>query len=156
MVESKVIKIKTNPLKFGDLFGGAGGLSTGFHLGGFKSVFFNEINSTSAQTHLANFPDSIPFVRPIQDLTAKMICREAGVGKGDLDVMIGGPPCQGFSINAPNRNTEDPRNGLFQHYVRLVLEGLRPKFILMENVPGLLSLDNGQTLKKVKNAFTPF
>ncbi|RDJ93959.1 DNA cytosine methyltransferase, partial [Lacticaseibacillus rhamnosus] len=64
--------------------------------------------------------------------------------KYDLDVLIGGPPCQGFSINAPLRSSEAERNQLFQHYGRLVLEGLRPKVIVMENVTGMLSLGGGR------------
>ncbi len=67
--------------------------------------------------------------------------------------MVGGPPCQGFSINAPVRSTEDPRNILFHHYVRLVLEGIRPKFVVLENVPGLVSFNNGKTLQDVVTAF---
>ena len=67
--------------------------------------------------------------------------------------MVGGPPCQGFSIYAPVRSQSDPRNHLFRHYIRLVLEGLRPKIIVMENVPGLVSLDSGHTLQSVLAAF---
>jgi DNA (cytosine-5)-methyltransferase 1 len=140
-------------LTFGDLFAGAGGLSVGFHNAGFESVFFNEIDETAGATHKFNFPTSVAFVRPIQDLTAKLIRAETNLGMNDLDVMVGGPPCQGFSINAPVRSQKDPRNSLFHNYVRLVLEGIKPKFILMENVPGLISLDGGQTLKGVIRAF---
>jgi DNA (cytosine-5)-methyltransferase 1 len=137
----------------GDLFGGAGGLSLGFRLSGYDTVFFNEIDEKVSETHALNFKESIPFVCPIENLRARDIMKEINCKSGELDIIIGGPPCQGFSINAPARTSGDPRNGLFQHYVRLVLEGLKPKFVLMENVPGLISLDKGKTLKKIVESF---
>lgn len=150
--------MKKHPLKktrllYGDLFAGAGGLSVGFHAAGFTPVFYNDIDRQASETFAYNFPAVVPFVSPIQKLTAKSIRKETALGRGNLDVMIGGPPCQGFSINAPIRSESDPRNHLFHHYVRLVLEGLRPKFIVMENVPGLVSLDGGATLRNVLTAF---
>lgn len=141
-------------LTSGALFAGAGGLATGFYQAGFTPVFFNEVDSKAAQTFQYNFPASTSFVCPIQELSAQGIRDACAFDVDDLDVMIGGPPCQGFSINAPVRSDSDPRNSLFRHYVRIVLEGLRPKFIVMENVPGLISLDEGKTLRDVVAAFT--
>ena len=137
----------------GDLFSGAGGLSIGFHTAGFTPAFFNDIDLDSANTFQANFPSTVPFVGPIQELSANVIRERTRLGSAALDVMIGGPPCQGFSINAPIRSQKDPRNHLFYHYARLVLEGLRPNFVVMENVPGLVSLDGGKTLESVLAAF---
>lgn len=139
-------------LTCGALFAGAGGFTTGFSLAGFRPLFFNEMDSQAAQTFHHNFPAVVPFVCPVQQLSARNI-QAALVDEQELDVMIGGPPCQGFSINAPVRSDDDPRNSLFRHYARIVLEGLRPKFIVMENVPGLISLDGGKTLKDVVTAF---
>jgi len=136
-----------------DLFAGAGGLAVGFELAGFRTAFFNEVDPAAAATFTANFPRATPFVCPIEDLTADQIIEQTEINGHDLDVMIGGPPCQGFSINAPIRSRRDPRNHLFQHYARLVLEGIRPKFVVLENVPGLLSLDKGRTLRDVQTAF---
>ncbi len=144
---------KETDLLSGDLFSGAGGLSIGFHTAGFTPVFFNDIDLDSANTFHANFPAATPFVGPIQELSASIIRERTRLGAATLDVMIGGPPCQGFSINAPIRSQEDPRNHLFHHYVRLVLEGLRPNFVVMENVPGLVSLDGGKSLESVLAAF---
>ena len=144
---------KETSLLSGDLFSGAGGLSIGFHTVGFTPIFFNDIDLDSANTFQANFPSSVPFVGPIQELSARAIRERTGLGSTTLDVMIGGPPCQGFSINAPIRSQKDPRNHLFHHYVRLVLEGLRPNFVVMENVPGLVSLDGGKSLESVLAAF---
>src|SRR5579885_967145 len=145
-------KDRQHGLTCGALFAGAGGFATGFSLAGFRPTFFNEMNAQAAQTFRYNFPEAVPFVCPVQALSARTVQTALGE-KQELDVMIGGPPCQGFSINAPVRSDDDPRNDLFRHYVRIVLEGLRPKFIVMENVPGLISLDGGKTLKDVIAAF---
>ena len=141
------------PLTSGDLFAGAGGLSVGFHQAGFSSIFFNEFEPQFGETYCVNFPQTTPFVCPIETLTAARIRDNTSLHDGTLDVMIGGPPCQGFSINAPLRSEDDPRNHLFRHYVRLVLEGLRPKFVVLENVPGLVSFANGKTFKDISKAF---
>ena len=82
----------------GDLFAGAGGLSVGFHQQGFRSIFFNEIDPVASETYRANFPDTAPFIQPIEELTAEQIREESGLEDRELDVMVGGPPCQGFSI----------------------------------------------------------
>jgi len=136
-----------------DLFAGAGGFSVGFHRAGFKSVFFNEISEAASEVYRHNFPEAVPFVCPIQELTTRRILGETSSEADELDVLCGGPPCQGFSINAPIRSEEDSRNHLFRHYVRLVLEGLRPKFVVLENVPGLVSFSEGKTLSNVVTAF---
>ena len=136
-----------------DLFAGAGGLAAGFHAAGFSCKFFNEIDPQASRSFEANFPRAVPFVCPIQELTAQHVLAACHLHAEELDVVVGGPPCQGFSIYAPRRSQDDSRNHLFRHYVRLVLEGMRPKFILMENVPGLVSLDSGRTLEAVITAF---
>ncbi len=154
--KSSVFSLAKKPkykFKCADLFSGAGGLSVGFHSVGFESVFFNEIDQGFAKTFASNFPSSLPFIGPVQELDAKEIMSQCGLEEGELDCIIGGPPCQGFSIYAPKRSADDQRNHLFRHYIRLVLDGLKPKFILMENVPGLVSLDSGQTLNDVIESF---
>jgi DNA (cytosine-5)-methyltransferase 1 len=110
-------------MKCGDLFAGAGGLSAGFHEAGFRSLFFSEWDEDAAATYRLNFPDAVPFVGDIRALTAEAVLAACPEAAG-LDVLAGGPPCQGFSINAPVRDAGDPRNHLFREYVRL-LEGLR-------------------------------
>lgn len=136
-----------------DLFAGAGGLAVGFHAAGFGCRFFNEIDSQASVTFKINFPHAVPFVCAIEELAAQDVLSDCSLHSEELDIVVGGPPCQGFSIYAPRRSQDDSRNHLFRHYVRLVLEGMRPKFILMENVPGLVSLDGGQTLQNVVGAF---
>jgi DNA (cytosine-5)-methyltransferase 1 len=141
------------PMLMADLFSGAGGLSLGFSMEGSQSVFFNDIDAECAFTFQRNFPDAKPLVAPIQEISASDVFESTGIGPEDLDVLVGGPPCQGFSINAPSRSTADERNHLFRHYARLVLEGIRPKFIVFENVPGLVSFNGGKTLADVCSEF---
>ena len=136
-----------------DFFAGAGGLSLGFAEAGYRIAFANELVPDYATTYEQNHPDTRVFRADIRDLTTKDIFRATGLAKNDVDLLFGGPPCQGFSINAPTRSTGDERNQLFRHYGRLVLEGLRPKVIVMENVPGMLSLDQGQFIRDVYSLF---
>jgi DNA (cytosine-5)-methyltransferase 1 len=93
-----------------DLFCGAGGLSFGFMLAGFNVAFGNDVNQDCYRTYDLNHPGTQFFPCSIEDLTTEEVLRTTGIGKADVDVLIGGPPCQGFSINAPKRSLEDDRN----------------------------------------------
>jgi len=150
---SNEIPAQMNELVAADLFSGAGGLSLGFQQAGFRVAFANDINAEYAFTYQKNHPDTRFFVESIEDLSASDIFSATGLRKNELDVLIGGPPCQGFSINAPKRTLDDARNHLFHHYGRLVLEGIRPKVVVMENVPGMLSLDGGGFVKEIYQLF---
>lgn len=136
-----------------DLFCGAGGLSLGFQEAGFHIAFANDINEEYANTYRLNHDGTTFFCESIEDLRAADIFKQTGLGKAEIDLLIGGPPCQGFSINAPKRSLEDDRNHLFREYGRLVLEGLRPKVIVMENVPGMVSLDGGRFIRDIYALF---
>lgn len=136
-----------------DLFCGAGGLSVGFVKAGFHIAFANDINPDCARTYTHNHPHTEFFHDSIENLSARQIFKATGLRRGDIDVLIGGPPCQGFSINAPKRDVRDKRNYLFKHYGRLVLEGLRPKVIVMENVPGMLSFEDGSFVHAIYEVF---
>lgn len=136
-----------------DLFSGAGGLSYGFRQAGFRIAFANDINPEYANTYEQNHPAVEFFCNSIEDLTATDIFRQTGLRKNEIDLLIGGPPCQGFSINAPKRSHDDDRNHLFEHYGRLVLEGLRPKVVVMENVPGMISLNRGKFIQAIYGLF---
>jgi|DewCreStandDraft_4_1066084.scaffolds.fasta_scaffold13472_4 DNA (cytosine-5)-methyltransferase 1 len=136
-----------------DLFCGAGGLSLGFQEAGFHIAFANDINEEYANTYRLNHDGTTFFCESIEDLKAADVFKRTGLGKAEIDVLIGGPPCQGFSINAPKRSLEDDRNHLFREYGRLVLEGLRPKVIVMENVPGMVSLDGGRFIRDIYALF---
>lgn len=118
-----------------DLFAGAGGLSLGFEQAGFDVAAAVEIDPVHCATHEFNFPYSTAICASVVDLTGEQIRRKAGLVGRDVDVVVGGAPCQGFSMIG-KRALDDPRNLLVSHYVRLVQE-LSPKFCVFENVRGL-------------------
>ncbi|WP_455608215.1 DNA cytosine methyltransferase [Bacteroides rodentium] len=138
-------------LQFIDLFAGAGGLSEGLTEAGFHSLFANEIVHTYAQTYARNHIGSKLDTADIRQLDADKIREDLGMEKGQLDLIAGGPPCQGFSINAPVRSVSDQRNHLFREYLRFV-EAFAPKAVLIENVPGLVSFEQGETLHAILQA----
>lgn len=119
-----------------DLFAGAGGLSLGAARAGFKVAAAIENDEFAIETHRKNFPSTNHSHNDIADLKGGDLLELAGLGKGNLDGIIGGPPCQGFS-DIGERKADDDRNKLFYHFFRLVRE-TRPKFFLAENVPGIL------------------
>ncbi len=134
-----------------DLFAGAGGLSEGLHTAGFKSLYANEIKIRYSETYAFNHPATIIDSRDIRKVDAKHMRENLGLRRGDLDLIAGGPPCQGFSINAPKRSVDDERNHLFKEYLRFVDEFL-PRSVLIENVPGLVSFEGGMTLLAILTA----
>ena len=143
----------TSELIAADLFCGAGGLSLGFEDAGFQIAFANDLDEDCERTYVENNPGTTFIPGSIEGVTARDIFKRTGLGRGDIDILIGGPPCQGFSINAPKRDRRDARNYLFEHYGRLVLEGLRPKVVVMENVPGMLSLGQGHFVESIYTLF---
>ena len=122
-----------------DLFCGAGGLTEGLKQAGFNVVGAVEIDPTVSRAYRMNHPESRLWNRPIQDLKAKEIFNALRIEKGELDLLAGCPPCQGFSSlrtkNAAS-SVDDERNDLVFQMLRLT-EELLPKAILIENVPGL-------------------
>lgn len=135
-------------LKMIDLFSGAGGLSEGLRQAGFHSLYANEVIKTYSETYARNHPDTLVDQRDIRSVDAKSIRQKLKLEQGDLDLIAGGPPCQGFSINAPIRSNDDSRNHLFREFIRFVDE-FQPKAVLIENVPGLVSFENGMTLQAI-------
>jgi DNA (cytosine-5)-methyltransferase 1 len=131
-----------------DLFCGAGGLTEGFRQGGFRCLYGNDNNTFAIETFKRNHPDTLADLSPIEQLDARLVRRKLGLRKGELSVLTGGPPCQGFSINAPERFLDDPRNALFKHYLRFVDE-FEPQTLVFENVPGMLSLADGHIFERV-------
>ncbi len=134
-----------------DLFCGAGGITEGFRRAGFQCLYANDINQWAIETFRANHPTTLADASAIESVDVPKLRTELGVRKGHLDVLVGGPPCQGFSINAPERFLEDERNSLFRHYVRF-LDEFQPKALLFENVPGMLSLGNGIIFERITAA----
>lgn len=132
--------MKKNSLTFVDLFSGAGGLLQGFLDQGFKPIFALENWKPAIVTHGVNFPNVPVIDKDIREVSKREVSRILNGRK--VDVVIGGPPCQGFSTIG-NRDPEDRRNNLVLEFVRFV-EILKPRFFLMENVRGLVSAANGR------------
>lgn len=140
--------MKNQNLRMVDLFSGAGGLSEGLKEAGFRSVYANEINKRYSETYAANHPETLVEAKDIRLIDAEKTRRRLGLKKGELDLVAGGPPCQGFSINAPSRSADDNRNHLFRHFLKFV-EAFEPRSVLIENVPGLVSFEGGSTLEAI-------
>jgi len=122
-----------------DLFNGAGGMSTGFEMAGFEVALGVEYIPRFAETFALNHPNSTSLCIDIRELSNEQLLEHID-GK-EIDVVTGGPPCQGFS-GAGRRDPKDPRNSLFMDYVRVV-KTIKPKYFVMENVPGILTMKNG-------------
>lgn len=140
-----------NTLTMLDLFAGAGGLSEGLSEAGFHSLFASEIVPVYANTYKLNHPGAKVFTADIRSLDADEVLADLGLERGQLDLLAGGPPCQGFSINAPVRSILDQRNHLFKEYLRFV-DTFAPRAVLIENVPGLVSFEHGATLHAILDA----
>lgn len=136
-----------------DLFSGAGGLHIGFERAGYEIKLCIDNDKLVERTHKRNFPN-IPMInRDIRTISSDEI--RTYLDANTVDVIIGGPPCQGFSTigkrvssDPEKRAKQDPRNELVLTYAKLIRE-LRPKFIVMENVKGILTLQGGEYLKNV-------
>lgn len=132
----------------GDLFAGVGGMSEGFRMAGYDIAFAVEFDKDIAGAYQLNHKGT--------DVRAENICEidvEALHNKHPhVDVIIGGPPCQGFSQKGKRLSLNDPRNFLFQQYVRFVAE-FKPKYFVLENVPGIITTSNGYFKDQIVDAF---
>jgi len=137
----------SNSLTAIDLFAGAGGISQGLIDAGYKLIAATDFNAAAARTYRRNFPDHALLEGDIRELSGRDISLETGIRRRDLDLLIGGPPCQGFSIIG-SRVVFDPRNDLFREFLRIASD-LQPRCVVMENVPGLATLANGQILEHI-------
>jgi DNA (cytosine-5)-methyltransferase 1 len=129
-----------------DLFSGAGGASLGIVQAGFDLRFAVEMDPYAARTHQDHLP-GVLIDTDIQTLDEREFLRATGGAIGELDLLFAGPPCQGFSMIGP-REISDLRNSLFQEVLRTTA-ALRPKAVVIENVPGLLTLDDGRYLTSI-------
>jgi DNA (cytosine-5)-methyltransferase 1 len=135
-----------------DLFCGAGGIAEGFRQAGYRCLYGNDCMREAIETFALNHPDALNEARDVEEVDPAEVRKRLHLRKGALDVLVGGPPCQGFSINAPERFLSDPRNKLFKDYLRF-LDEFRPKAFLFENVPGLLSLGDGRVFRQILREF---
>jgi DNA (cytosine-5)-methyltransferase 1 len=135
-----------------DLFAGVGGLSLGFEAAGFDVVAAVEFDPVHAAAHEYNFPYAKTFCVDMNKLeTSELKNALDEKGYEELDMLVGGPPCQGFSTMG-KRNLDDPRNKLVFEYLRVV-QDLRPKYFILENVPGMIA---GKQIKFVEELVDEF
>jgi DNA (cytosine-5)-methyltransferase 1 len=131
-----------------DLFSGAGGLSCGLEWAGFQPLLANELVPQYAKTYQANHPNTEVITGDIRTVCELSLKQRLGISEGEIDLVAGGPPCQGFSINAPIRTLDDARNHLFRDFLRIV-SSIKPKAVLIENVPGIISLGRGTVVEQI-------
>ena len=124
------------------LFCGAGGLDMGFERAGFRTIWANDFDPDACKTHE-------------QWSTAKVVCGDVAKIDAatipDADIMLGGFPCQGFSLSGP-RKIDDSRNVLYKHYVRIV-KAKKPLMFVGENVKGLLTMGGGSIIDAIVEGF---
>lgn len=133
-----------------EVFAGAGGLAEGFSEAGFAPLVATDFDRDASATFRLNFPEARFIERGIEQVSSEELLDLAHLNKGDLDVLLGGPPCQAFSVYNHQRGFHDERSGLFREYLRVVA-ALMPKLVVMENVTGMFSLGNGRAIDEIHN-----
>jgi DNA (cytosine-5)-methyltransferase 1 len=139
-----------------DLFCGTGGFSKGFeNAGGFEVVHGIDLLPTAVETFSANHEKALAVAGDIRAVRRREISEATKLGRGDVDVIIGGPPCQGFSSIRPFRSSleDDPRNSLFEEFASYV-NYFRPKIFVLENVVGLATFEKGRTIEQISETFS--
>lgn len=126
------------------LFSGAGGLDLGLIQAGHQIIWANDIDSDSCETYKSNISSHI-ICSDISSINTEDI--------PDCDVVVGGFPCQGFSVANLRRDADDDRNKLYKHFYRII-KGKKPEYFIAENVRGILSLDNGNAIKRIIKDFS--
>ena len=101
------------------LFSGCGGSSLGYRLAGYRELYAVDWDKTAGTSFQKNFPDVKFYLGDIKELSSERILKETGLSKGELDVLDGSPPCQGFSTAKGKRRLDDDRNFLFKEYFRI-------------------------------------
>lgn len=129
------------------LFAGCGGLDLGFHNAGYRTVWANDIDEWAVKTFQRNFPDSIVLQKNIGEIDP-----ETDKTIPDCDLMLGGFPCQDFSVIWKRPGLNGNRGNLYKHYLRFI-DAKRPKAFLAENVKGLLTANKGQAIKEILERF---
>ncbi len=131
-----------------DLFCGAGGLSEGLRQAGFHVLAGNDFDEAAGATYAATHNEARFLGGPIERLSDRDFLKASGLRRGELDVLAGGPPCQAYSVYNHQRGMHDTRSTLFREYIRLV-EGLGPKWVVMENVTGIYSAGGGMAFRSI-------
>ena len=144
-----------NKLRVLDLFCGTGGFSKGFeNEGSFQVVFGIDVSDVAIETFRANHPAALSIAQDIRSTHACVVSEQIKLSRGEIDVIIAGPPCQGFSSIRPHRSSErqDPRNDLFRDFAAYI-DWFRPPLFVLENVVGLATFNGGQTLEVIRETF---
>jgi DNA (cytosine-5)-methyltransferase 1 len=131
-----------------ELFCGCGGTSLGFEMAGYDVVLGLDIHSPSIETFKINHPHATTILGDIRTVESETIKKL--IGNRAIDVLIGGVPCQGFSLNNKKRNSEDERNFLYKEFIRIAKD-LKPKAIVIENVSGMKSTKNGEFVNSIES-----
>jgi DNA (cytosine-5)-methyltransferase 1 len=131
-----------------DLFCGAGGLSEGFRQAGYHVLAGNDFFEAAGETYAQTHQEAEFLPGPIQDYSANDFLKAAGLARGELDVLVGGPPCQGFSVYNHQRGLHDERSSLYREYLRVV-GGLQPNWVVLENVTGMTSAGGGAAVAAI-------
>ncbi|MTJ53621.1 DNA cytosine methyltransferase [Anabaena sp. UHCC 0253] len=135
-----------------DLFSGAGGLTTGFHLAGFEALCAIDANKKALATYQHNYPNTKVIHQDIREVNPSELRHNLGLEREQLQAIIGGPPCQGFSRNIPAeyRYIDDPQNQLYKSFLDFVKE-FKPLYVIMENVPEILTAYKGLFKYQITN-----
>lgn len=132
-----------------DLFSGIGGLSEGFREAGYTISVANEIDEQIALSYKKNFSETVMINEDITNLEISKVFNKYK----NTDVVLGGPPCQGFSQKGKRLSLKDPRNYLFKYFADVV-NYIKPTYFVMENVPNLLTTSNGYFKKEINDIFS--
>jgi len=149
-IDTTRIKISSNTYNFIDLFSGCGGITCGFVQAGFSPVLGIEVDPATSSTYRHNFPNSIHIegkVEEVDTVTVRSLLHDKVV-----HIVCAGFPCPGFSV-AGQRIVNDSRNVLYKQVIRFTRE-LEPWFVVMENVPGFVTLNNGSYLENIVKEFS--
>ena len=148
MAKRREAKTQERPLRCLDLFCGAGGLSCGLHEAGLETVLGIDFDAAAIHTFNENHIGK-GIVADIEKFSSDDVRRLCG---GPVDLVVGGPPCQGFSLSG-HRAEDDKRNRLYKSFVRIVRD-LKPEGFVLENVPGLVSLFDGRAKDSIVREFS--
>lgn len=138
-----------------DLFCGTGGFSKGFeNAGGFRVIYGIDVLPESVETFKLNHPRALAVAGDVREVRRRDVAARLPVGRGEISLIVGGPPCQGFSSIRPFRSSDedDPRNSLFEEFAAY-LNYFRPPAFVFENVVGLATHKKGATLDLMQTCF---
>lgn len=141
MSRAKQTFVECSPVNVISLFSGAGGCSLGLRQAGFQVKLAADIDPMACKSYEANLPGSKVWNADLSQTAPTDIVVQSGLHISKIDLIVGGPPCQGFS-SAGARDWNDPRNNLLRKFVEIITE-LRPTWFIMENVEGLLTAKDG-------------